>query len=169
MLVVSISSIYVIVNILYFANLIPPIPLSLKSAGVYHSLTRNKTGTYVAQAEKKSWLDYFSFHDTFHEAANDSIYAYSAVFSPAEFNLGIVHEWQKFDGASGQWITINRVNLSVSGGRENGYRTYSVKNNFTPGQWRINVKTSDDKIIGQLRFDVTQVDTEPALITEVLN
>ena len=34
-------SVVLIVNILYFANLIPPVPLALKDAGIYHQVNHN--------------------------------------------------------------------------------------------------------------------------------
>jgi len=37
----SILSIFVLINFLYFTNLIPPIPFSLKDAGVYHLIQKN--------------------------------------------------------------------------------------------------------------------------------
>src|SRR5581483_775441 len=50
----SVVGIFALVNILYLTNLIPPIPLSLKDAGVYHSLKR-QGGNYVALAEVSDW------------------------------------------------------------------------------------------------------------------
>jgi len=169
MLILSIAGIYLATNILYFANLIPPIPLSLKEAGIYHSIYRNSSGQYVVEGEAKGLLSYFSLHDDIHIVKGDTVYAHSAIFSPAMFNNNIVHVWQKYDGTSKQWITIYQVNLFTTGGREGGYRTYSYVKNITPGEWRVNVETSDHKIIGRLRFNVTYVDSEPALKTEVLN
>ncbi len=167
MLFLSISSLFIATNILYFTNLIPPIPLSLKDGGVYHSLYRNQSGDYIVEVEEKNLLDYFSLHEDFQAVKNDSVYVYSAIFSPALFNIGIAHVWQKYDNASGQWTTINRINLSVIGGREGGYRTYSVKNNIIPGAWRVNVETAQGQIIGRLRFDVTPVSMEPPLKIEI--
>ncbi len=167
MLAYSIAGIYLGINILYFANLIPPIPLSLKDGGVYHSLYRNRSGDYVVEAEEKKLWDRFSFHENVNVVKGDPIYAYSAIFSPALFNLGIVHVWQKYDENSGQWETISRVNLSVVGGREGGYRTYSIKNNYTPGEWRANVETAKGQIIGRLRFNIAIVDAEPPLKTDI--
>ncbi len=169
MLTISISSIYLVINVLYFANLIPPIPLSLKEAGIYHSIYRNKSGAYVVEGEAKGPFDYFSLHENINAAEGEWIYAHSAIFSPTSFNLGIVHEWQKYDPISKKWITTNRIKLSVTGGREGGYRTYSAINNLSTGEWRVNAETSGGQIIGQLRFDVTMVNTKPPLITEVLN
>ncbi len=164
----SIAGIYLAVNILYFANLIPPIPLSLKEAGIYHSIYRNKLGAYTVVSEEKNTFDYFSFHENIHIAKGEWIYAHSAVFSPALFNTGVIHIWQKYDENSKEWITVSRVKLSTAGGRDGGYRTYSYLN-ITPGKWRVNVETSDHKIIGRLRFNAILADTKPTLKTEVLN
>ncbi len=171
MLFLSVIGIFIGVNLLYFFNIIPPIPLSLKDAGVYHSLSRDDSGNYLAQAEQttgfEQLLGYFSVTDEFHEVAGDPVYAYSAVFSPTAFNTDIVHEWQFYDAATRKWTTVNRVHLSVIGGRDGGYRTYSIKENVMPGAWRVNVETESGQIIGRLRFDVIAADTEPALTTEV--
>ncbi|MDD3607719.1 MAG: DUF2914 domain-containing protein, partial [Candidatus Moranbacteria bacterium] len=164
----SIASIYLVTNILYFANLIPPIPLSLKEAGIYHSIYRNNTGKYVAEAEEKSLFSYFSFHDNIHIVKGDSLYAHSAIFSPALFKKKIVHDWQKYDQISKKWTSVYQIDLITVGGRDGGYRTYSYIKNIAPGEWRVSVETSDHKIIGRLRFDVTQVDAEPVLKSEVL-
>lgn len=168
MLTCSIAGIYLAVNILYFANLIPPIPLSLKEAGIYHSISRNSSGQYVVETEEKGPLSYFSLHDNIHIIKGDTVYAHTAIFSPALFNNKIVHVWQKYNDASKQWDTIYSVDMITTGGREGGYRTYSYIK-VTPGEWRVNVETSDHKIIGRLRFNATQVDTEPPLTTEILN
>lgn len=56
----SILSIFVVMNIMYFTDIMPPIPLSLKDAGVYHSIVRNKVGNYDAKVEPKVWRDYFN-------------------------------------------------------------------------------------------------------------
>lgn len=170
MLICCVAGIYLATNILYFLNLIPPIPLSLKESGVYHSLIyQNKLNAYVVENEETNLLDYFSLRKDFHAVKNDNIYAYSAIFSPAEFKNDIVHVWQKYDGASGQWSDFFRINLTTIGGRENGYRTYSYIKNAAPGEWRVNVETSGGQIIGRLRFDIIKVDTEPALKTEILD
>ncbi|MDP2669053.1 MAG: DUF2914 domain-containing protein [bacterium] len=163
-LTISVLGLYFAVNILYFFNIIPPIPLSLKDAGVYHSLYKNTAGNYVVGSENTiGSQDFFALGEDIHLVAGRPVYAYSAVFSPSKFNTDIVHEWQKYDGNAGQWATATRVNLSAMGGREGGYRIYSMKTNVTPGEWRVNVKTAQGQVIGRLRFNVIASDREPAL------
>jgi hypothetical protein len=166
-IIFSILGIYFIVNILYFLNLIPPIPLSLKDAGVYHSITRNNTGNYTVQSERTSWLDYFDFHENFHKLPNEAVNVYSAVFSPTLFSLTIVHEWQMYNENFNEWITTNRVDFPITGGRDGGYRIYSTKIDPSPGKWRVNIETADGQIIGRLQFNVIETKTKPILETKV--
>ena len=51
----SIFSIYVIFNILYFTNIIPPIPLSMKDAGVFYLVERLENGNYNVLTEDLKW------------------------------------------------------------------------------------------------------------------
>src|SRR3989344_4202091 len=161
-LAVSVLGLYFAVNILYFFNIIPPIPLSLKDAGVYHSLYKNTARNYVVGSENTAGSqNFFAPGEDIHLVAGRPVYVYSAIFSPSKFNTGIVHEWQKYDENAGQWATATRVNLSASGGREGGYRVYSMKTSVVPGEWRVNVKTMQGQVIGRLRFNVFAADPAP--------
>ncbi|OGI68526.1 hypothetical protein A2738_01435 [Candidatus Nomurabacteria bacterium RIFCSPHIGHO2_01_FULL_42_15] len=167
LLVALITSIFFLVNFLYFTNLIPPIPLSLKDGGIYHSIEKNAKGNYEVTYEDHGLAGYFSFYPSFSKQAGAGVYAYSAVFSPENLNISVLHEWQYYDRAQKKWITESVIRLPVVGGRDGGFRTYSVRTNVAFGRWRVNVKTEEGKIIGRLRFNVVQVDTEPVLSTMV--
>jgi hypothetical protein len=153
--------IFVVVNALYFMNVIPPLPLSLQDASVYHSIVRTDAGAYLAQSESQGWLGVFRLAPRFHSAPGAPIYFYSAVFSPTSLNTEIIHEWQTYDGKRG-WITADRIPLSVRGGRDGGYRTYSVKSGLKPGAWRVNVEIPTGAILGRFRFNVLPQSGEPA-------
>src|SRR3989344_1395113 len=164
MLAVSISGIYLLANILYFLNLIPPIPLSLSDAGIYHSLYKDDAGNYVLAGESAPDLrNFFAPVENFHWVPGTSVYAYSAIFSPALFNTNVIHEWQKYDEDSGRWITATRISLITQGGRDEGWRVYSMKTGISPGSWRVNVETSQGQIIGRLRFNIIQAAEAPSL------
>lgn len=165
----STAVIFLAINALYFLNLIPPLPLSLQDANVYHSIVRTDTGAYLAQSENQGWLRFFRPTPRFHSAPGVPIYFYSAVFSPTSLNTQIVHEWQTYDSARG-WITADRVPLTVRGGRDGGYRTWSVKSGLKPGAWRVNVETPSGAILGRFRFNVVPQSADPpALETELKN
>ncbi|HVS79989.1 MAG TPA: DUF2914 domain-containing protein [Candidatus Paceibacterota bacterium] len=156
-----------LVNGLYFLNVIPPIPLSLKSGGIYHSVAHSIDGSYALGAEASSWLDYFLPSQSIHTTPGETVYAWSAVFSPTSLNTTIVHVWQYYDDTAGKWVTESRVPLSVTGGRGGGYRTYSTRSSLTPGKWRVNVENLSGQIIGRLSFTVEQGIVPPALHTVV--
>jgi hypothetical protein len=150
----SVASIFVLINVLYFSNIIHPLPLSLKDSGIYHSIKHDVRGNYLFESENRRWFERFKLYPDVHLSPTDVIYAYSAVFSPASFNTGVEHEWEHFDESRGEWVTQGRVNLSVSGGRDAGYRTYSTRVGLEKGHWRVNVLTSNGLALGRLRFNV---------------
>ncbi|KKT42260.1 hypothetical protein A2W54_02890 [Candidatus Giovannonibacteria bacterium RIFCSPHIGHO2_02_43_13] len=167
MLAASVLGIFLLANILYFLNLIPPIPLSIADAGIYHSLYKDASGNYVVSGEVAESFQKFFSTENFHWVPGSPIYAYSAIYSPALFNTEIIHEWQRYDENAGDWVVVTRVNLSARGGRDEGWRIYSMKTGVSPGSWRVNVETADGQVIGRLRFDIVQTDTPPILKTYI--
>ena len=174
----SVVVVAAIVNGLYFSNLIPPLPLSLKDADIYHSIVANGPGNYTVMDEYQNGggplasvnflARFFALNQTVHIVAGDPLYAYTAVFSPTALNTDVVHEWQYYDEASKAWVTQSRIPLSVAGGRDGGYRTFSEKSAITAGSWRVNVETPSGQVIGRLNFDVIVQNTEPALTTKMI-
>ncbi|HRY62375.1 MAG TPA: DUF2914 domain-containing protein [Candidatus Paceibacterota bacterium] len=159
----SVCGLYVVFNLLYFLNIIPPIPLSLKDAGVFHSISRNNQGNYSVQYEWKNLRDYFRPYESFNYAPGETVYVYSAVFSPTNLNTDILHEWQYYDEDAKEWITATKISLSLVGGREGGYRTYSMTRNIFPGYWRVNVETPSGQVIGRIRFIAREITSTPFL------
>lgn len=164
---ISILIIFVLFNLLYFTNLIPPIPLALKEAGVYHSIQKNKDGNYKVTYEDYGWRGYFKLHKDYKKTTGSPVYFYSAIFSPKKLNLTIVHEWQHYDEISKKWVTDRNINLDVIGGRDGGFRTYSMRSNLAPGKWRVKIKTTHGQIIGRLRFNILPVEIEPVLTIDI--
>lgn len=162
-LFLAIGGIFALVNLLYFLNIIPPIPLSLKDGGVYYSLVPNPDGGYFATGEQYSVWNYFKLYPDFHYLPGQPVYVYTAVFSPPQLNVNIVHEWQHKDTA-GKWVTTNKIPLKVFGGRDGGFRTYSQKRtNLFPGHWRVNVLTTRGQVIGSIRFNLVSANELPKI------
>ena len=151
----------------------PPLPLSLQDAGIYHEIIRTQDGNYAIREEPTAWSaalqTYFGIYPTYHMTEGDIAYAYSAVFSPVSLNTTVIHEWQQYDPTTKQWLTKDEIPLTVIGGRENGYRTYSLYRHLTTGTWRVNVKTESDQTIGRMVFPVVVQNTNPNLSVEIKN
>lgn len=162
-LILSIGGIYLALNILYFTNIIPPIPLSLKSLDVYHFVDRTPLGNYSVLYERKEWYERFQKDYHFYSMAGEPVYIYSSVFAPTDLNTNILHRWQYFDLAKNEWTTTDLLKFSISGGRDGGYRGYSSKENITPGRWRTEVITERGQLLGRITFTVTNTLIPPIL------
>jgi len=151
----SILSIYVIINILYFTNLIPPIPLSLKNVGVYYAVERVGED-YKVIGEKKTWQEKIPVISTniVHIKEGEPLYLFSSVFAPTDLDVKVIHDWQYYDESSSRWVSTTRIAFPIIGGRGDGYRGFSKKENIFDGRWRVDVKTERDQIIGRINFTV---------------
>lgn len=141
---------------LYFLNVIPPIPLSIRDAGMYHDVKANDQ--YVLQGEPENFLQKLWPGQTLHlERGGDGrIYAYTAIYAPPNLATVIVHRWQRYDEAAGHWTEAGRSSYSTRGGREDGYRGYSYRTISSIGRWRVIVETERGQELGRLAFTVVE-------------
>ncbi|MEJ0053466.1 MAG: DUF2914 domain-containing protein [bacterium] len=160
-------AILAVVNLFYFTNILPPLPLALQSAGTYHSVSRGPAG-YAGEAEPRTWRESLGFAPVEHMLPGETLYAFSAVFAPVKLSTTIVHRWEHYDEREEKWITESRISFPILGGRDGGYRGYSAKSDLAPGSWRVGVETADGRVIGRIRFKVETVSKAPPLRAEAL-
>ncbi len=152
----TVAIIFVLFNVLYFSNAIPPLPLALKDAGIYHAVNR-QGDTYAIRAEKQAWYrEYLPIRERIHLVSGAGLYAYTAVFAPTGLSTRLLHEWQYYTPGEG-WTTRSTVGFQIAGGQDRGFRGYSVKIAPEAGRWRVNVLTPSRQIIGRLNFEVIYV------------
>lgn len=147
----NIFGIYAIFNLLYFLNIIPPIPLAMKEIGVYKNLERVEVGDYILQKYQQPWYQVGNY---FLKIPVGAAYVYSSVFAPADLNTSITHIWQKYNVINKKWVVVNKINYPIYGGRNDGYRGYSFKSNLTKGRWRVDVVTGRGQVVGRIKFTV---------------
>ncbi|MEN9337922.1 MAG: hypothetical protein RIQ41_236 [Candidatus Parcubacteria bacterium] len=145
------------VGMLYFLNIIPAVPLTLKESGVYHIVTRTPDGEYIGQKEVDARLLAEYRQTIFHKkSAGDVVYFFSSVGAPAEVSAPVTHVWEYYDEATHEWITSTIVSFDLSGGREEGYRAYSKKETTKPGLWRVTVKVDTNRVVGRMQFRIEE-------------
>lgn len=154
---ISVVAIFILMNALYFLNVIPPIPLSITEAGVYHNVTRSG-GDYILTAEDRSLIDKIIPGKTMHIQNGDRLYVYSSIFAPADLRTRIVHDWQYYDQDSRKWVSSNRASFNISGGREEGYRGYSLKTSFPGKRWRVSIENERGQVLGRVKFKIKFVE-----------
>ena len=143
----------VFVSALYFLRWIPPVPLALQYAGIYHGVKREK-GDYTLKYERRSMWDVFRKQDKpFYVRKGDRLYCFVRIFAPARFSHEILLNWLSKD-AEGNWVSRDRIALPIKGGRDAGYRGYAYKARFNPGDWRVDIETQDGRVIGRTEMTV---------------
>lgn len=153
------------VNLFYFANILPPLPLAAEAGGIYHNVAR-VPGAYMGMAEvgQETFLTkYLGYQPTLHVIEEDSLYAYSSVFAPTALAATVVHRWQWYNPVARAWETRAAISYPIQGGRDGGYRGYSAAIMREEGKWRVSVETADGRVIARLPFRVVFVLEEPAL------
>jgi Protein of unknown function (DUF2914) len=141
---------------LYFYNIIPPVPLSLKSVGVYHSIQK-VSGDYLAQYETPNPLAFWLWTSTQYTLQQgQGAYCFSSVYAPVDLSTPIAHRWEYLNTVTDAWVTEAYVQFPISGGRSNGYRGYTHKTQLRTGTWRCSVETARGSLIGRHVFTVIE-------------
>lgn len=158
------ATIFALMSGLYFLDVIPPVPLSLKSAGVYHSVLRQSDGAYLAAYEPAPWWEFWEDTSGIYTLGTvDSAFCFSSVFAPAGLSTAVYHRWEYYDAAAGAWQTAARVEFAIAGGRSGGYRGWTMKSALAPGAWRYDVETASGALIGRVSFTVVESSSTPSL------
>jgi hypothetical protein len=156
-------------NLFYFESILPPLPLALSSVGIFHSV-KHTGATYTAVGEQQTWYANVGLQpQILHVVAGQPVSLYSAVFAPIKLVARITHRWQHYNPDLKRWQTVSSVSFAISGGRDNGFRAYSIKKNPKPGEWRVDILTQDGLLIGRERFTLIDVPKEAGTITKVFN
>lgn len=152
----TVAGVFMIFNVLYFTNIIPPVPLVLTEIGIYHSVVRSGMGEYTVTYEEPKWFEVWrSTHGTYHKVSGEAGYCFSSVFAPTRLRVPIYHSWQRKSG-EGVWIRDARIPFTIEGGRLGGYRGYTIKQNLQEGEWRCVVETETKQVVGEVRFIVLE-------------
>ena len=159
--ILATASIFVI---LYFINVIPPIPLSMKDGVIARNVTVSPEKIYSVTVEKPSWWQIGrDFNKTIHHKKGEPIYAFSSVFAPTKITGTIYHEWSRFDPSKNRWVESDRIPINIIGGRDGGSRGFSFKGQVQDGLWRVNIESESGQVIGRFTFKISSEATNNEL------
>ena len=144
---------------LYLFRLIPPVPLSIPFIGVYHAVEKTEAG-YRLSHERPGWRFWHHGDQHFKAQPGDKIYVFFRIFSPARFSDEVTMRWYWKPKGNG-WKLQDGIPIAIVGGRAQGFRGYGVKSNHQPGDWKVQVETTDGREIGRVYFDVEAVPEAP--------
>jgi hypothetical protein len=119
---------------------VPGVPMRLASVYVTHDINREKRipGSPVSEINA----------DTLR---HNGLYAWTAIQVPRGLRETVYHVWQQ------NGTEVDRIPMTVSGGRKEGYRAWSHKLHFPEGpsgNWQVQVVTGTGQMIGRVKFRV---------------
>jgi len=150
-MITHITGVFIIFNLMYFLNVIPPVPLSIKEIGVYRNIQKTKDGNYLFKEVEVPW---YSFGNRFIEISKGTVYVYSSIFAPTDLNTKIIYEWQKYSESKREWVGYGEIDYPITGGRKDGYRGFVYASNLSTGDWRVSIKTKSDLTVGRIKFEI---------------
>jgi hypothetical protein len=162
------GAMFLFLNLAYFFNWIPPVPLSLKYAGIFHHV-RHVGDQYWLTYCKPEWYEIWKSSDQpFRYVPGDTAYCFASIFAPTKLQKRVYQKWLFYNEKAGFYETRSRTGYDLYGGRDAGYRGYTYKRSLEPGQWRIDLETEDERLLGRLKFTIVaaQDTLQPDWLTE---
>ncbi len=162
-IVYLVFGLFVGLNTLYFTNVIPPIPLSLKEITIVHGVVKFGDASYELTYEPVPWyrLDK-KIRTVFHPSSTGTVACFTRVFAPAKIDTEIFHVWD-YKNSDGDWTEYFKKSYSITGKAVNGYRGWTAITAPRDGVWRCSVETSRGQVLGQQIFSIDN-SIEPAVL-----
>jgi len=136
--------------VFYYLRLIPPVPLSIPFIGIYHAVEKTQD-TYRLSHERPAWRIWHHGDQEFLAQPGDKVYVFFRIFSPTRFSDQVQLRWYLKEEARG-WALQDTIPIKILGGRAEGFRGYGFKSNYQPGEWKVQVETTDGREIGRVYF-----------------
>ncbi len=158
---------YAIINIFYYFKLIPPVPLAMDTGLVAHNITI-EDNTYFVTYERDEWFVFWRGHRIeFIHRPDENVYVFSSIFAPTDLKKSMFHRWTWFNPGTREWETVEDIGYDIMGGRDNGFRGYTYKNNVKEGLWKVQVITEEELVLGVIDFEIIMnPDLEPQRMIE---
>lgn len=145
---VTISSLF-----LYGFQVIPPVPLVLKQDFACKDFSREKKEYRCKVEEQGFFANTGLTSNKIHFTKGEKIYYLSSIFAPSKVKVDLEHRWWMWDEVEGEWALKFKLSLPMTGGRENGWRTYSyVQNAAKKGLWKVETALKDGAVLGYRSF-----------------
>lgn len=145
---------YAIINVFYFTNLIPPVPLALQSGMVAHNVQK-ENNSYIVTYEQEEWYIFWRDHRIkFIHQPEERVFIFASIFAPTAIKKSIYHRWKWYNEVSKKWEISDKISYQITGGRDEGFRGYTYKDNVKPGLWKVDVITEEGLILGVIDFEI---------------
>ena len=149
----------------YAADMVPPVPLVKRDIAMAYALKKVNGDYQLSQQTSPWWVFWRKASNNLEITPGQRVYCFSSVFAPAGLKTRLYHRWQIHSKKQG-WVTTSHIGFSVSGGRYNGFRGYTYKQNLTAGEWRVSVETESEKTIAVHNFTIKEAISPSAQVIQ---
>jgi hypothetical protein len=167
-MIVIIIAIYGTLNLFYFLKLIPPVPLALDKGIVAHTIAMDNNKFIVSYESEDSYIFWRKHKMDFSYRPNENVYIFTSIFAPTDLKKSIFHRWKWYNETTKKWEIVEDIGYDITGGRDGGFRGYTYKNNVKPGEWKVQVLTNEEQVLGVIDFKIVakSIDIDKYLKTE---
>lgn len=147
--------VYLLINTFYYFNLIPPVPLALDTGMVAHNVEKTD-GNYVVTYEEERWYKFWRSNSLVYDhEPGTNVYVFTSIFAPTDLQKKVAHLWKWWNSQTDSWEIMDKIEYEITGGRDQGYRGYTFKNNVREGLWEVDVVTAKEELVlGIINFEI---------------
>ena len=124
---------------LYLLGWIPPVPLVLEH-GFAGTNFAKRDGEYTAEVEPQTLIEQIGLQERrIRYRPGEKIAVLSAISAPPGATADVEHRW--FKRVDGHWKAYDEIGVTIRGGRDEGWRFWTHKQNVSPGLWKVETRS----------------------------
>ena len=158
--------VYGFITLFYFFKLIPPVPLALNESLVAYDIKKDNNEYKIIYDSSHDYIFWRDHNPVVNLNHANKVFVFTSIFAPTDLNKKVYHQWKKYNPTADEWQLTDRIGFEITGGRRNGFRGYTFKQNISEGEWEVEVVTEDDLIIGVVDFTLAHK-TEDTIKTKI--
>ncbi len=154
-ILVAPALISILLVVAYIMNWVPPVPLVLKQKIACQNFDK---ATYTCDIDDPNIFQSIGLQiPSVHKVDSSEVYFLASIYAPAKLKAELEYLWYYQDPQTGKYKLTDRISsgrMTLNGGRESGFRTFTRKKNTPPGKYRVEVAYKNGAVIGSGTFEV---------------
>ena len=168
-ILVAPALISILLVVAYIMNWVPPVPLVLKQKIACQNFDK---ATYTCNIDDPNIFQSIGLQiPSVHKVDSSEVYFLASIYAPAKLKAELEYLWYYQDPQTGKYKLTDRISsgrMTLNGGRESGFRTFTRKKNTPPGKYRVEVAYKNGAVIGSGTFEVFGEPPEGGFVRDTL-
>ena len=168
-ILVAPALISVLLIVAYVMNWVPPVPLVLKQKIACQNFDKS---TYTCDIDDPSLLQTIGLKiPSVHHVDSSDVYFLASIYAPASLKAELEYLWYYQNPQTGKYSLTDKIStnrMTINGGRESGFRTFTRKKNVPPGKYRVEIAYKNGAVIGSGTFEVFDGAPEEGFVRDTL-